>query len=162
MADVAVASVMIVSTRWIDTAARIAHDAPTIPVIWTGSAIIACAVYGGPWAGMAAAVPVWIGDLIERQTLLSESTFDGLVLLLVGGVGGYVVRLSLQAEAAVDRAARHEAAIAERERIARHPRLGAAGAGPGRQPRAGHRRRGGRARRARRRAGGGAALAGIG
>jgi signal transduction histidine kinase len=34
-------------------------------------------------------------------------------------VGGYVVRLAQQAEAAADRAARHEAAIAERERIAR-------------------------------------------
>ena len=63
---------------------------------------------------------MWLGDLIERQTLPSESTVDGLVLLLVvGGVGGYVVRLSLRAEAATDIAARKEAAIAERERIAR-------------------------------------------
>jgi signal transduction histidine kinase len=37
----------------------------------------------------------------------------------VGGIGGYVMRLGLRAEAAVDRVARREAAIAERERIAR-------------------------------------------
>lgn len=63
---------------------------------------------------------MWIGDLIERQTLPSEGTVDGLVLLLVGGVGGYVVRLSLRAEAATDIAARKEAAIAEHERPAEH------------------------------------------
>lgn len=119
-ADVLVSTGLILSTRLIDTTARIAHGAPTIPVIWVASAILACAVYGGPWAGMAGAVPIWVGDLIEKQTFLTESTLDGLVLLLVaGGVGGYVVRLSLQAEAAADRAARREAAIAERERIAR-------------------------------------------
>jgi signal transduction histidine kinase len=120
VADVAVCTAMIISTRWIDTATHIRQGAPTIPVIWAASAILAAAVAGGAWAGMAAALPVWAGDLIERQTLPSQSTIDGLVLLLVaGGVGGYVVRLSLQAEAAIDSAARRQAQIAERERIAR-------------------------------------------
>jgi signal transduction histidine kinase len=118
--DVAVATGLIISTRWIDTAAHIAHGAPTIPVIWAASAILACAVGGGPWAGMAAAIPVWIGDLVERNSAPTESLVDGLVLLLVvGGVAGYVVRVGQEAEAAVARAARQEAAIAERERIAR-------------------------------------------
>lgn len=118
--DVAVATGLIVSTRWIDTPAHIAQGGPTIPVIWAASAILAAAVAGGPWAGMAAAVPIWLGDLIERQTLPTASTVDGLVLLLVtGGVGGYVVRLGQRAEAAVDSAARREAVLAERERIAR-------------------------------------------
>ncbi len=119
-ADVAVATILIISTRWIDTAYRINHGAPTIPVIWAASAILACAVAGGPWAGMAGAVVVWFGDVIERRQFLAESMIAGLVLLLVaGGVGGYVVRLTLGAEAAVDEAARREAATAERERIAR-------------------------------------------
>jgi signal transduction histidine kinase len=119
-ADVVVATILIISTRWIDTAYRINHGAPTIPVIWVASAILACAVAGGPWVGMAGAVVVWFGDVIERQQFLTESLIAGLVLLLVaGGVGGYVVRLTLRAEAAVDQAARREAAIAERERIAR-------------------------------------------
>src|SRR5262249_57153657 len=57
-------------------------------------------------------------DLAERGSL-PQSTFNNTVLLLIaGGVGGYVVQLALQAEAAVASAARHEAAIAERERIA--------------------------------------------
>jgi signal transduction histidine kinase len=121
--DVAVATVLIISTRWIDTAYRISHDAattPTIPSIWAASAVLACAVAGGAWVGMAGALVVWSGDVIERQQFLTEPLISGLVLLLVvGGVGGYVVRLTLRAEAAVDHAARREAAIAERERIAR-------------------------------------------
>lgn len=119
-ADVLVAATLILSTRWIDTAARIAHGAATIPTIWAFSAILACAIWGGPWAGMAATLPVWIGDLIEKRTLPSGTTLDGLVLLLIaGGVSGYVERLTRRAEAATDRAARREAGAAERERIAR-------------------------------------------
>jgi signal transduction histidine kinase len=118
--DVLVAAALIASTRWIDTPAHIASGAPAIPVIWSASAILACAVGGGPWAGMAGAIVVWSGDVIEHKTVLSQSLFSGLVLLIVaGGVGGYVVRLGQRAETATASAARREAALAERERIAR-------------------------------------------
>jgi signal transduction histidine kinase len=118
-ADVAVAAALVLSTRWIDTIARINAGAPTLPTTWAAAPILACAVSGGPWAGLAGAVVISAADLAERQAL-PESTFNGIVLLLIaGGVGGYVVWLGLRAEAAVDRAARREASIAERERIAR-------------------------------------------
>jgi signal transduction histidine kinase len=120
VADVAVSVALVLSTRWIDTAVRISTGAPTIPVTWAVSAVLACAVAGGPWAGLAGGVAVSAADLAERQAFLPQSTFNATVLVLIaGGIGGYVVRLGLQAEAAVDRAARTEAAIAERERIAR-------------------------------------------
>ena len=58
-------------------------------------------------------------EITERGGL-SESTFGSAALLfIVGGIGGYLVQLGLRAEAAVASAARHEAAVAERERIAR-------------------------------------------
>jgi signal transduction histidine kinase len=118
--DVAVSVGLILSTRLIDTAARIDHGAPTIPGIWAASAVLACAVAGGPWTGLAGAVAVCAADLAERDAFLPQSTFTNTVIVLIaGGVGGYVVRLALQTEAAVDRAARAEAAVAERERIAR-------------------------------------------
>jgi hypothetical protein len=114
--DVGVATTLIISTRWIDTAAPIAHGAPTIPVIWAASPILAAAVRGRPWAGMAAALPVWIGDLVERQARPSQSTVAGLVLLLVAGGVGYLVRLSQQAEAATDSAARRSPAASRSHR----------------------------------------------
>jgi signal transduction histidine kinase len=119
-ADVAVAAALVLSTRWIDTVTRIDHGAPTIPTAWAASAVLACAVAGGPWAGLAGGVAISAADLAERQAFLPQSTFNSIVLVLIaGGVGGYVVQLGLKAEAAVDRAARSEAAVAERERIAR-------------------------------------------
>jgi signal transduction histidine kinase len=118
-ADVAVAAAVILSTRWIDTAARIHAGAPTLPTTWASAPILACAVAGGPWAGLAGATATSAALAAEHRAL-PQTTFSGIVLLLiVGGVGGYVVRLGLRAEAAVDRVARREAAIAERERIAR-------------------------------------------
>jgi signal transduction histidine kinase len=118
-ADVAVAVAVVLSTRWVDTAAHIDHGAATLPVSWVAASVLACAVAGGPWAGLAGAATVSAADLLERQAL-PQNTFNGIVLLLIAGVvGGHVVRLLLRAEATLDRAARLEAATAERERIAR-------------------------------------------
>lgn len=118
--DVVVSIGLILSTRLIDTPVRIDSGAPTIPGIWSCSAVLACAVAGGPWFGLAGAVAVSAADLAERDAFLPQSTFTNIVIVLIaGGVGGYVVKLALQTEAAVDRAARAEAAVAERDRIAR-------------------------------------------
>jgi signal transduction histidine kinase len=117
--DVAVAVVMVISTRWVETVARIDHGAATLPVCWVAASVLACAVAGGPWAGLAGAATVSAADVIERQAL-PQNTFNGIVLLLIAGVvGGHVVRLVLRAEATADGAARLEAATTERERIAR-------------------------------------------
>ena len=117
--DVTVAALLVLSTRLIDTPGRIAAGAPTIPVSWAAASVLACAVAGGPVAGLAGAVVISAADIAERGAL-PQTTFSNTVLVLIaGGVGGYVVRVGLRAEAAVDRAARLEAAIAERERIAR-------------------------------------------
>jgi signal transduction histidine kinase len=117
--DVAVAVAAVLSTRWVDTVTRIGHGAETLAGYWAAAPILACAVIGGPWAGLAGAAVVAAAEVAERQAM-TRTTLNGIVLLLiVGGVGGYVMRLGLRAEAAVDRAARREAATAERERIAR-------------------------------------------
>src|SRR5258708_2093617 len=118
-ADVAVAALLILSTRLIDTTSDINAGAPTIPVSWVAASVLACAVAGGPVSGLAGAVVIAAADLAEREAL-PQSTFNGTVLrLIAGGVVGYFVRFGLRAEAALERATRHEAAIAERERIAR-------------------------------------------
>lgn len=120
IADVVVAVGLVLSTRWIETAAQISAGAPTIPSSWATAAVLGCAVAGGPWAGLGGAAAVSAADLAVREAGLPQATFNNIVLVLIaGGIGGYVVRLGVQAEAAVDRAARAEAAVAERDRIAR-------------------------------------------
>jgi DNA-binding CsgD family transcriptional regulator len=94
--------------------------APTIPSAWAGAPVLACAVAGGPWAGLAGGLLVSAADVAERPVLLPGGTSNGIVLLLIaGGVGGYLVRLGLLAEEKIERAARQDAAASERERIAR-------------------------------------------
>jgi signal transduction histidine kinase len=120
VADLCVAAALVLSTRWIYTAAMIGAGAPTIPVVWAAAPVLACAVAGGPWTGLAGALLISAADFAERHTLLPASASDGTVLLLIaGGVGGWVVRLGLRAERAIERAARLDAAVSERERIAR-------------------------------------------
>jgi signal transduction histidine kinase len=118
-ADVAVAALLVLSTRLVDTASRIDAGAPTLPVTWVAAPVLASAVLGGPVGGLAGAAVISAAVIAERGTL-TQGTFGATVLLLIaGGVVGYFVRFGLRAEVALDRAARHEAAIAERERIAR-------------------------------------------
>jgi signal transduction histidine kinase len=119
-ADVGVAMTLVISTRWIDSAIRIDEGWPTLPVAWAAAPVLACAVAGGRRWGLAGGIAVSAADVIERGTFLTTSTFNGIVLVLIaGGVGGWVVQLGLRAESRVERVARREAALAERERLAR-------------------------------------------
>jgi signal transduction histidine kinase len=119
-ADLVVAAGLILSGRTVLTTAAINAGAPTLPSSWAASPVLACAVAGGPWAGLAGGVVVSAADVAERRALLPQTTFNGVVLLLIAGVvGGFVVRFGQRAEQAVARAARHDAALSERERIAR-------------------------------------------
>jgi len=120
VADVIVTAGLVYSTRWMDTPARIDHGFPTLPSFWAASPVLACAVASGPWAGFTAALVISAADYAERPQLSLENPFSNVVLLFIaGGIGGYIVRLGVQAEQAVARVARKEAAIAERERLAR-------------------------------------------
>jgi signal transduction histidine kinase len=119
-ADVGVAMTLVISTRFIDSATRIGQGWPTLPVAWAAAAVLACAVAGGRWWGLAGGIAVSAADVIERGTLLTASTFNSIVLTLIaGGVGGWVVELGLRAESTIARVSRREAALAERERLAR-------------------------------------------
>lgn len=118
-ADVAVTALVVLSTRLVDTAGHIDAGAPTLPVTWVAAPVLASAIAGGPLGGLAGAAVIAAAVIGERGAV-TGSTFGSTVLLLIaGGVVGYFVRFGLRAEAALERAARHEAAVAERERIAR-------------------------------------------
>jgi signal transduction histidine kinase len=118
-ADVAVAALLVLSTRLVDTAGRIDAGAPTLPVTWVAASVLACAVAGGPASGLAGAAVIAAAVIAERGPPTGSTLGAAVLLLIAGGVVGYFVRFGLRAEAALERAARQEAAVAERERIAR-------------------------------------------
>ncbi len=118
--DLGVAVALILSTRWIDTAARISAGASTIPTAWAAAPVLACGVATGPWAGFGAAMIIGAADLAEHPALSTGASFNGIVLLAIAGsIGGYLLQLGRRAEAEIQNAARRDAAAAERERIAR-------------------------------------------
>jgi hypothetical protein len=84
-ADGAVAMTLVIATAWVETADRINAGAPTLPAFWAAAPVLAAAVAGGPWAGIAAALAISGADLAEHQQLQAQSTFNGLVLLLIAG-----------------------------------------------------------------------------
>ena len=119
-ADLAVAVALTLSTRWIDTAARVSAGVATIPTAWAAAPVLACAVAAGPWAGLGGALLIAAADFAEHPALSAGGTFNGTVLLLIaGGMCGYFLQLGRRAEAELEQAARRDAAAAERERIAR-------------------------------------------
>src|SRR5947209_20299279 len=117
--DLALAAGLVLATLAVISRARIDAGAATLPGPWVAAAVLAWAVAGGPWRGLAAAAVVGVADVIERGSLTQTTIYGVVLLLIAGGVGGYVVRLSQRAAEARARVARLEAATAERERLAR-------------------------------------------
>jgi signal transduction histidine kinase len=117
--DVGVAVGMVLAGLAVQTSARIDAGEPTLPAAWAAASVMACAVFAGPWGGALAGASVGAADIIERGAL-GAHTFNGVILLLLaGGVGGYLVRLAVAAESSVAEASRTVAAVSERERLAR-------------------------------------------
>ena len=118
--DLCVAVALILSTRWIDTAARISAGAATIPTSWAAAPVLVCGVASGPWAGFGAALIIAAADLAEHPAVGTGATWNGIVLLAIAGsIGGYLLQLGRRAEAEIQNAARRDAAARERDRIAR-------------------------------------------
>jgi signal transduction histidine kinase len=117
--DLVLTLAALLSSMAVLSSASIDAGDPTVPVAWAATPVLAWAIWGGPIGGLIAAVAVAAGDVVERGTV-TQATADGIVLLLLGGgVVGYVVQLARRAEQAVADAVQREAAAAERERLAR-------------------------------------------
>lgn len=117
--DLGVAAAMILATRLVEPAERIAQGEPTFPQMWVAGALLAWAVCWQRRGGVAAAAVLSVADLANRAAVTSE-TVKGVVLLwLVGYVAGYVAGLARRAEAAFQEAVRIQAATQERERLSR-------------------------------------------
>jgi signal transduction histidine kinase len=117
--DLGLTVAALLSSIWVLRAADIDAGDPTVTVSWAAAPVLAWAVWGGPLGGVLAAVVVAVADVVERGDL-TQATANGIVLLLLaGGVVGYVVQLARQAEAAYAEAVHLRAAATERERLSR-------------------------------------------
>jgi signal transduction histidine kinase len=120
-ADVAVTAAALLSTLVLQRPAE--GSVMPVTATWAAGPVLAWAVAYGRRAGMAAGVVLGLCDIARHRPISGAyhaSALNGPILLLLAGwVVGYVSRLAVQAEQAVQQAAQVEAASRERERIAR-------------------------------------------
>jgi len=97
---------------------EVVRGAATLPGPLAAAAVLATAIARGPAWGVLAGLVIFAADVAERGRFAQSTVYGGVLLLLAGGLAGYVVLLSRRAEAATEAAARLEAATQERERLA--------------------------------------------
>ncbi|MFF5234436.1 DUF5931 domain-containing protein [Dactylosporangium sp. NPDC000521] len=118
-ADLAVTACCLLSTRWIVQPDGLGLGAPTLPMAWVASPVVAWAISGGRRRGAIAALLMSAADVVVRDGF-SQATVNGPVLMVLAGIGiGHIARLAIDAEARLQRATELEAATRERERLAR-------------------------------------------
>lgn len=99
--------------------AEIAAGAPTLTTAWAAAPVLSSAMLGGPWGGLAGALVQGAASVAVRGDVTRATLGNIVLLLLAGGVGGYVARLAVAAERRLAEAVRLAAATRERERLAR-------------------------------------------
>ncbi|MFE6284081.1 MacS family sensor histidine kinase [Streptomyces sp. NPDC057877] len=118
-ADLTIALVGILLTRFADSTERIEAGNATLPSIWTAGSVLAFALKGGwRWAAFASTL-VAAANLIHRGSP-TRDTVHAVILVWVASIAiGYVVEVARASERTLARALEIEAATRERERLAR-------------------------------------------
>jgi signal transduction histidine kinase len=123
IADLAVTGLCVISTAWIEVPSRLAAGAAPMAVMWMGAAVLVWAVAHGRRAGLCAGAVIAACNLAIHVPWapysIAQLTFAPGLLLLSGAAVGHLARLAVQAQSAIERGARVEAAARERERLAR-------------------------------------------
>lgn len=119
IADLAIALCGVLLSAVVDTPARIAGGAATLPSIWTGGAVLGLAIKGGwRWAA-AGSTLVAAANLVERGALARDTVHNVLLVWVSSVAIGYIVEVARASERTLARALQIEAATRERERLAR-------------------------------------------
>jgi signal transduction histidine kinase len=116
--DLAVTVAVIATTPWLQTPAQIAADAPVMGSIWTPGAAVACALALGVRGGLVGGLALAAADLGVSARVATELNDIELILLVSLTVGFASTVLRRSAER-TRRAIASEAAMRERERLAR-------------------------------------------
>ncbi|CAA9263723.1 MAG: hypothetical protein AVDCRST_MAG41-2506, partial [uncultured Corynebacteriales bacterium] len=119
LADHAVCAALTLASVPVQGEARIDAGAPTLTTAWAAAPALGSALLGGPWGGLAGALVQGAVSVAVRGELTVSTVGNVVLLLLAGGVGGYVARLAVASERRLAEAVRLAAATRERERLAR-------------------------------------------
>jgi signal transduction histidine kinase len=118
VADLVVTFAVMASTPLVQTPAQLAADAPVMGSIWTSGPVLACAIAFGVPGGVVSAAVV-SAALVGFQARLGAELPDIQLLTLAGLTIGFASTVLRRSAERVRRAVASEAAMAERERLAR-------------------------------------------
>lgn len=93
--------------------------APLLPTVWACGPVVAAAVHAGRVAGALFGVAVSVMEIWLRGAFTTDLACDAILLIGTGFVLGMAATAGRRATEQLRRAARAEAATAERERLAR-------------------------------------------
>jgi len=123
IADLCVTAGCVSSTLWVEDSTRLIKGEAPIAVMWMGGCVLAWAAAYGRRGGLFAGAVISLCNLALHSPFsaytLSQLTFVPGLLLLAGATLGYLARLAVRAQDALERGARIEAAARERDRLAR-------------------------------------------
>lgn len=116
--DLAVTSAVMGTTVLVQTSAQIAADAPVMGSIWTPGAVLACALAFGVRGGLGAAGVV-AAVLIAVSARPVDELYDIQLIVLVALSIGFAATVLRRQARRLREAVASEAAMAERDRLAR-------------------------------------------
>jgi signal transduction histidine kinase len=119
LADVVVTAGLTLLTVPAQTSAQQHGAMVTLTTIWAAGPAIEAAFVAGPIGGAVAAVVQYGITVVVAETWVARTLYSGVLLLVTGVVVGLVARLVVRAEEELRRVASAQAALAERERLAR-------------------------------------------
>ncbi len=118
IADLAVTVAVVATTPLVQTPAQLAADAPVMGSIWTPGAVLACALAHGVRGGLAGAA-VLSAALLLFQARVENELGDIQLIVLVALAIGFASTVLRRSAERVRAAVATEAAVTERERLAR-------------------------------------------
>jgi signal transduction histidine kinase len=116
--DVGVTVAVMATTPLVQTPAQLAADAPVMGSIWTACSVLACALAHGVTGGLAGAAAVSAALLAFQADWRAELS-DVQLMALAGLTVGFAATVLRRSAERLRRAVASEAAMAERERLAR-------------------------------------------
>lgn len=120
--DLVVTLVLMASSVWVLSPVQLAEvdlRTPLLTTVWASGPVVAAAVHGGRLGGVIAGGAVAVANWLVRGFFSTDIARDTVLLVGTGFIVGLAATTARQAAEQLRRAARAEAATAERERLAR-------------------------------------------
>jgi signal transduction histidine kinase len=118
-ADLAICIVLTVLTRAAQHPSQFHGDMPTLTSVWAAGPAIEAGLLLGSIAGIVAGLLQFVASIVVREGYDGHTLANGLLLLIVGGIAGYLATFTLRAEQERALAAAEGARLAERDRLTR-------------------------------------------